>query len=170
MRGKRLLVAALCATVLWAAPVRPARAQILSGIVGAGAGTAAGGYLTLSYIVARAQTGHYLHDAHDLFGWTSAPVLIGAATGATLGALSPARLWTSVIFGTGGALIGIPIGMFVGARVSDRAEAKWAGGAIGAGAAMTVGFLFGVFSPQERLVPKPLRTAAVVPIGFTVRF
>jgi hypothetical protein len=170
MGGKRLLIVAVGAAVLLGSVSRPARGQILSGAVGAAAGTAAGGYLTLSFIVARAQTGHYLHDFHDLYGWTSAPVLIGAATGTALGIWSPPRLWTSVMFGTGGAVVGIPIGMFIGTKLSDRPEAKWAGGAIGAGAGMTLGFLFGVFSPQEKLVPKPLRSAAVVPVAFSIHF
>ena len=170
MGGKRLLQAVCLVTTLCAARVQPAQAQILSGIVGAGAGTAAGGYLSLSIIVARAQRGHYLHDFGEIFGWTSAPVLIGAATGTGLGIASPPRLWTSVIFGTGGALLGIPIGMIAGTALSERPEAKWAGGAIGAGVGMTLGFVFGVLSPQEKLVPKPLREAAVVPIGFTIHF
>jgi hypothetical protein len=170
MGGKRLLQAVCLVATLCAFRTAPAQSQIISGIVGAGAGTAAGGYLSLSIIVARAQRGHYLHDFGDIFGWTSAPVLVGAATGTALGVWSPPRLWTSVIFGTGGAVVGIPVGMFVGTALSERPEAKWAGGAIGAGVGMTLGFLFGVLSPQEKLVPKPLREAAAVPIGFSIHF
>ena len=109
MGGRRLLQAVCLVTTLCAVRAPAAQAQILSGAVGAVAGTAAGGYLSLSIIVARAQRGHYLHDFEDIFGWNSAPVLVGAATGGTLGILSPPRLWTSVIFGTGGAVVGIPV-------------------------------------------------------------
>jgi hypothetical protein len=170
MGGRRLLLAAFLATTFCVVRVPATEAQILSGAVGAVAGTAAGGYLSLSIIVARAQRGHYLHDFEEIFGWTSAPVLIGAATGTALGIASPPRLWTSVFFGTGGAILGVPIGMLAGTALSDRPEAKWAGGAIGAGVGMTLGFLFGVLSPQEKLVPKPLREASAVPIGFSIHF
>jgi hypothetical protein len=170
MGGRRLVLAAGLSALIIAGSNAPAHGQILSGAVGAAAGTAAGGYLTLSIVVARAQTGHYVHDVNELLSWTSVPVLVGAGTGMSLGIWSPPRLWTSVIFGTAGAFAGIPVGMFVGTRLSDRTEAKWAGGAIGAGVGMTAGFIFGVLAPQEKLVPKPLREAAVVPIGFTVHF
>jgi hypothetical protein len=170
MGGRRLILAACTIATLLAGRAPTAQAQIVSGAVGAVAGTAAGGYLALSLVVARAQRGHYLHDFGDIYGLTSVPVLVGAGTGTTLGILSPPRLWTSVVFGTGGAVLGIPIGMFMGTALSDRPEAKWAGGAIGAGVGMTLGFLFGVLTPQERLVPKPLRQASAVPIGFSIHF
>ena len=170
MGGRRLVQAVCLAATLSAVRAPGAEAQILSGAVGAVAGTAAGGYLSLSIIVARAQRGHYLHDFEDIYGWNSVPVLVGAATGGTLGILSPPRLWTSVFFGTAGAVVGVPVGMVIGTALSERPEAKWAGGAIGAGVGMTLGFLFGVLSPQEKLVPKPLREASAVPIGFTIHF
>ena len=170
MGAKRLVVAAFCATMFLGSSSSQAPAQILSGVVGAATGTAAGGYLTLAWVVARANTGHYLHDFHDLYGWTSFPVLIGAATGTALGIASPERLWTSVMFGSGGALLGVPVGMAIGTSISERPEAKWAGGAIGGGVGMTLVFLAGVAFAQPKWVPKPLRSAAVVPVSFSVHF
>ncbi|HSL69225.1 MAG TPA: hypothetical protein VK864_03245 [Longimicrobiales bacterium] len=166
--GRTCAVLFAAALLSGTAPV--ARAQVLSTAVGTVAGTAAGGYVTLSIIVARAQTGHYLHEFSDVLGWTSTPVLIGAITGASVGFWWPDRLWSGFAFGAGGTAIGIPIGMVVGMALSDRPEAKWAGGAIGAGAGMAFGAIYGVLRPEPSLVPKAFRNSVNVPIAFSFRF
>lgn len=167
-RSKTLLFALALAGLPISA--RPADAQILTGAIGAVAGTATGGYITLSLIVLRAQTGHYLHDMHDLFSWTSLPVLIGAGTGTTVGIADPDRLWTGMVYGTAGTIAGTGIGYIVGRRMTDRPEGKWAGAAIGAGVGMTIGSLWGTFFPNRKILPEEIRSTSSVPIGFTIRF
>ncbi len=148
----------------------PADAQILTGLGGAAIGTATGGYITLSLVVARAQRGHYLHDFEDVFSWTSFPVLIGAGMGTTVGIVAPDRLWTGFIYGAGGTAVGTGIGWIVGEMMTERPEGKWAGAAIGAGVGMTIGSIWGTFWPQKSLLPDRVRSTAVVPIGFSIRF
>lgn len=166
----RTLLSLAAAAVLSAAPGSRAEAQVLTGLFGAAAGTAAGGYITLTIVVARAQTGHYLHEVSDLFGWTSLPVLIGAATGATLGVVDQDRLWTGFIVGAGGTAIGTGVGAITGATISERPEGKWAGAAIGAGVGMALGSIVGAIWPQPKLIPKELRRLTVVPVRITVPF
>jgi hypothetical protein len=171
--GTRRLGLSLAAASLFAASTQaPARAsaQVLSGIVGTAAGVAGGGYITLGIVVARAQFGHYLHDYYELFDWKSLPIVIGAGTGLTLGVWQPERLWSGLIVGSIGTAAGVGIGYVVGDLISERPEGKWAGAAIGGGVGMTVGALVGILHVQERLVPEEVRNAAVVPIGFRLRF
>lgn len=167
---KRVLLTIAGAAVLTAPAAQRADAQVLTGLFGAVAGTAAGGYITLSIVVARAQTGHYLHEVRDLFGWTSLPVIVGAATGVTVGIADPNRLWTGFIVGAAGTAVGTGLGAVVGAAISERPEGKWAGAAIGAGAGMALGSLAGIIWPQPDLIPRELRRAAVIPVRITVPF
>jgi hypothetical protein len=156
------------AALLCGSSARAADAQILTGILGFGAGTAAGGYITLSIVVARAQTGHYLHDPRDLFGWTSLPVLAGGITGGALGVADPDRLWTGTLLGAAGTAVGAGVGGILGAVISERPEGKWAGAAIGAGAGMTLGFLIGAIWPQPDWIPREVRQLSVVPVTIRV--
>lgn len=162
----------LAAAVLAATVVLPARAegQVVSGAVGAIGGIGAGGYVTLAVVVLRAQYGHYLHDAEDLLGWNSVPVLLGAATGTAVGVWDADRMVTGFAYGAGGALIGGTIGYLIGPKIWKRPEGKWAGGAIGAGAGMAAGYFFGVFNPQKGIAPGFLGNSdkAVIPINVTI--
>ena len=166
---KRWAGVLVLAALLGGVAPRPAQAQVLSGAVGALAGTAAGGYITLSIVVARAQFGHYLHDYYDLFDWKSVPIIAGAATGTAVGILQPSRLWSGFIFGAGGTALGAGIGFVVGNAVTDLPEGKWAGAAIGAGAGMAIGTIVGLLLPQDQIVPDEVREVAVVPITFRIR-
>jgi len=165
---KRLVLSICCAALLVAGP-RPAQSQVLTGAIGAGAGLAAGGYITLSIVVARAQFGHYLHDASELLGWHSTPVLVGVGTGTTVGVLYPDRLVTGAIYGGSGTIIGGLAGAAIGKLVSNRPEGPWAGAAIGAGAGMAIGSLIGILIPKKDVAPEDV-SASAVPIGFRVRF
>ncbi|MEX2284932.1 MAG: hypothetical protein WEE89_20765 [Gemmatimonadota bacterium] len=165
---RKFALAGVCAALV--ATAKPADAQILTGLVGAASGTATGGYITLSLVVARAQAGHYLHDFQDLFGWTSFPVIIGAATGTTVGIVAPDRLWSGFIYGAAGTAAGTGIGFVVGRTVTTRPEGKWAGAAIGAGAGMAIGSILGIIWPRENLLPDEVRNTSVVPVSFTIRF
>lgn len=146
---------------------RAAKAQVWTGAFGAAAGTLSGGYITLSIVVARAQTGHYLHEMQDIFGWTALPVLIGGSTGAALGYWEPDRLMTGFVYGSAGAVAGGVVGYIIGLKVSDRPEAKWAGGAIGAGAGMAIGSTLGVLMPKSNLNPFK-KNDTVVPIAIRI--
>lgn len=165
----RNLLAASAVAITLALPAR-ADAQVLSGAVGAVGGIGAGGYVTLAVVVARAQYGHYLHDANDLLGWNSVPVLLGAATGTAVGVWDADRMVTGFIYGAGGALIGGSIGYLLGPMIWKRPEGKWAGGAIGAGAGMAAGYFLGVFIPQKGIAPGFLGNSdkAVVPINVKI--
>lgn len=166
---------ALClAASLSAASTRTADAQVLSGLFGAGVGTAAGGYITLSIVVARAQFGHYLHDFNDLFDWKSLPILIGATAGTGVGIAQPERMFTGFIYASAATVVGGTLGFVGGAVLSKRPEAKWAWSAIGAGTGMAIGSMLGTFAPNKQLVedviPGWLRNNSAVPIGVTIRF
>lgn len=165
----RRLVLAVCFAVSLAGAARPAQGQILTGAIGAFAGLAGGGYVTLSIVVARAQFGHYLHDASELLGWHSTPVLIGVGTGTAVGVLYPDRLVTGAIYGGGGTVLGALAGAAIGKLVSERPEGPWAGAAIGAGAGMAIGTLIGILVPKEDVAPEDIRASAV-PIGFRISF
>ena len=171
---RKFALALSLALLLGSGTARPAPAQVLSGLFGAGVGTAAGGYITLSIVVARAQAGHYLHDFNDLFDWKSLPIVIGAAAGTGVGIAQPDRMFTGFIYGASGTVIGGTLGFLGGAALSKRPEAKWAWSAIGAGTGMAIGSMLGTFSPNQKLVddviPGWLRNNSSVPIGVTIRF
>ena len=147
---------------------RPAQGQIASGALGALAGLTSGGYATLAVVVARAQYGHYLHDADDLLGWNSVPVLMGVGIGTAVGVWDEDRMITGFAYGAGGAAIGGALGFVIGPQIWKRPEGKWAGGAIGAGAGMVAGYFLGVLMPQEGIAPGFLRSNSAIPISVTI--
>lgn len=163
----RNLLAALVLTAALGTP-RAAHAQLASGAVGALAGLTSGGYATLAVVVARAQFGHYLHDAEDLLGWNSVPVLLGVSIGTAVGVWDADRMITGFAYGAGGALVGGTIGFVVGPKIWPRPEGKWAGGAIGAGVGMATGYFLGVLIPQKDIAPGFLRNSSAVPISVTI--
>ena len=165
-RGRRFLTALALAVAL--SQTRPADAQVLSGAVGGLAGITSGGYITLAVVVLRAQYGHYLHDASDLFGWQSAPVLLGAGVGTAVGVWDADRMVTGFAYGAAGAALGAGIGFLVGPAIWKRPEGKWAGGAIGAGLGMAAGYFLGVLLPRDDLTPEFLKRTSAVPIGVTI--
>jgi uncharacterized membrane protein YccC len=166
MKKRNLLTVVILAATL--SNARPADAQFLSGAVGGIAGIGAGGYVTLAVVVLRAQYGHYLHDAEDLLGWHSLPVILGAAVGTSVGVWDADRMVTGFAYGAGGALVGGAVGYLVGPLLWKRPEGKWAGAAIGAGAGMAAGYFLGVFNPRENIAPGFLREASVVPISLKI--
>jgi hypothetical protein len=169
VRFRKVLTATAFALVL-VGSARPAQGQqVLSGAVGAFAGVTSGGYVTLAVVVARAQYGHYLHDAQDLLGWQSVPVLLGAAVGGAVGVWDADRMMTGWTYGAGGTLVGGTIGYLVGPLIWKRPEGKWAGAAIGAGAGMAAGYFIGVFNPRSDFTPGFLKSdKSVVPISITL--
>lgn len=166
MKKRNLLTAVVLAVTLGTA--RPADAQFAAGAVGALGGIGAGGYVTLAVVVLRAQYGHYLHDAEELLGWHSVPVILGAGVGTAVGVWDADRMVTGFAYGAGGAVLGGAVGYLVGPLIWKRPEGKWAGAAIGAGAGMAAGYFLGVFYPRENIAPGFLRENSVVPISVTI--
>ena len=167
---KKLTAVILLSAALTFGSGRAAHAQLWTAALGGLAGTMSGGYITLSIVVARAQMGHYLHEAHDILDWKGLPVLIGGSTGAALGFWAPDRLGTGFVYGSAGALAGGTAGFLIGMAVSDRAEGKWAGGAIGAGLGMAIGSSLGVFFPAKAFDPTGRRSSTVIPVMYQIRF
>ncbi len=174
-RTGRLGVLTLAAALLIGG-VAPARAQIadrlLPTALGGAAGLAAGGFITMGVIVAKARAGHYTESTRDVLGWESVPVLVGIGAGATLGALDERRLRGSVYYGAGGFALGWGIGWLVGGRVWEPPEGKWAGAAIGGAAGLAIGGIAGMIFPPGGGGggSTPAAAAARVPIGIRIRF
>jgi hypothetical protein len=155
---------------------RPARVQAqeknigmaaLGGVAGAGSG----GYIAISVIVAESRAGKYMHSMKDALGWRSAPVLIGGVTGVVVGATSPDRLLRTMLYGSIGTLAGTGLGVVAGKLAWEGPEAKWAGGAIGAGIGMAIGSSLGLFLPQDKDEGEPGTAAALrIPLSFTIHF
>jgi hypothetical protein len=146
----RLCTALLIALALLApAPLeaQDPQSRALATTLGAVSGFAAGGYLTLTVIVAESRAGRYVHDVDDVLGWRSAPVLIGALAGAGLGFYSPERLQGAAVFGAAGLGVGALAGLAIGSAIWDPPEGRWAGAAIGAGIGLVIGNVIGVLNP-----------------------
>ena len=154
-----------------------AQKNIPTALVGGAAGAASGGYIAISVIVAESRAGEYMHSYADALGWRSAPVLIGGLTGTALGLYDPDRLWRTMLYGTVGTVGGLGAGVALGQVLWDGPEAKWAGGAIGAGLGMAIGSSLGLLLPlkdkdEDNNVPAALRAerSVRVPVFFTIRF
>jgi hypothetical protein len=143
-------------------------AALLGGFAGAGSG----GYIAISLIVAESRAGKFVDSVDDVLGWRSAPVLIGGVTGVVVGATDPDRLIRTVVYGSAGTLAGTGIGAVIGKIVWDGPEAKWAGGAIGAGIGMAIGSSLGLFLPMKDDNNDTGSAAAAtrIPVSFTLRF
>lgn len=168
----------VAAFLLLPALLTPARAagqipesRVLATGIGAVAGVAGGGYVTLSVVVAESRRGHYVHDPKDLLGWRSLPVLGGAAIGGSLGFYSPERLEGAILYGAGGLGAGALLGLGVGSLVWKGREGKWAGAAIGAGIGLVLGNLYGVMNPPGALTTEDdLAAGAGVPLYIRIAF
>ncbi|HEX6694413.1 MAG TPA: hypothetical protein VF035_06960 [Longimicrobiales bacterium] len=149
-----------------------AQRSIPAAMVGGVAGAASGGYIAISVIVAESRTGKYLHSYQDALGWRSAPVLIGGTGGAIIGLTDPDRLWRTMLYGGAGTLAGVGVGVLAGQLIWEGPEAKWAGGAIGAGLGMAIGSTLGVFLPLKDKDEDSgqAQEPASIPIIFTFRF
>ncbi len=147
------------------------RGQVLAAGLGAATGMAAGGYITLSVVVAGSRTGHYVANISDVLGWGSIPVLAGGATGAALGWFDPPRLWGVMGYGAAGTVLGAALGALVGHLAWSPPEGKWAGAAIGAGLGLIAGSTIGVLYPIGHGGGGPLGlSGARVPIAVRVPF
>lgn len=150
-----------------------AQNRLLTTGVGGLAGLTAGGYVSLSIVVARARKGEYVYALNDVLGWGSVPVLVGAGTGAVLGYVDPPRLLRTVVGGTAGTLLGMGTGLIIGRSVWEPPEGKWAGAAIGAGAGLVLGSIVGILWPGGKGDDgggANTSRAAAVPVGVTLHF
>ncbi|MEO5510502.1 MAG: hypothetical protein ABIV28_02530 [Longimicrobiales bacterium] len=176
---RRLTTALTAVLLLGLASAKPheLRAQqrnIPAALAGGFVGAASGGYIAISVIVAESRAGKYIHSMKDALGWRSAPVLIGGVTGMVVGATDPDRLLRTVVYGSAGTVAGTGVGVVLGKIIWDGPEAKWAGGAIGAGLGMAIGSSLGLFLPLDHSdgtsQPAANAGAARIPITFTIRF
>jgi len=141
----RLIVATAIGSFGLLPTPHPAAAQTLPILAGVAGGAAAGGWTTIGMFIARARTGSFVFDAHDItqIRLETAPVLLFPVAGGLIGAQSPDRL-RAVGAGAGlGAVGGAVVGIGIGAWVGDSPEAKWAGGIIGSAVGIVVGGVIG---------------------------
>ncbi|HUH13432.1 MAG TPA: hypothetical protein VMK65_09995 [Longimicrobiales bacterium] len=142
---------------LGALPGRPTTAHaqdggsLLGAGVGAVSGLAAGGYITVAIVVARARfEDEYVFEIEDILDWESIPVIVGPAIGGVIGFFDPGRLYRSVLTGAGGMLVGAAVGLSAGHVYWDTVDGRWAGAAMGAGAGLAVGALVGlIWTPSD---------------------
>jgi hypothetical protein len=148
---KKLIL--FCCMLAFAATDSPAvvaqsiETRVLPAAGGVVLGAAGGGYITVSIIVLESRFGRYVHDIDDVLNWRSAPVVVGAVTGLTLGAYSPRHLESAVLYGAAGMLAGGVVGWGAGSLIWAPPEGRWAGAAIGAGFGLIAGNLYGVLNP-----------------------
>lgn len=143
-RGSRLLLAAaVCAACLGTAGPLTAQEQEAGSVLAAGAGglvgVVAGGYANLAIVVMKARFGRYPHSFEDAFGWESAPILIGGATGAAIGLLDRDLIIPWIIGGTTGFAAGAGVGYIYGQFAWGDSESRWANAAITSAVGMAIG-------------------------------
>lgn len=149
---------------------RPARAQdVPAAMLGAATGMVGGAYVSLGLVVARARMGHYLQDPRDVFGWNALPIVLGTATGATLGFVDPERLRHTILGGAAGAVVGGGLGTLIGHFIWERPAGRWAGFAIGTGTGLAAGALAGMLLPSDARESGGEPSAALVPIAIRIR-
>jgi len=142
-----------------------APAQVDSGMAGALAGTAGGGYVALAIVTAQALAGTYLYRP-DQADWQLTPIPIAAAAGAAIGASGWDRLGESSMYGGIGFAAGTALGALVGHAAGNDSEDTWSGAIIGGAAGLLVGVALGAatWEPDAPSGPagEPLR--AVTPL------
>lgn len=102
-------------------------------------GVVAGGYANVAIVVLKARYGYYPHSFEDAFGWESAPVLIGGATGAAIGLLDRDLIIPWIIGGTTGFGVGAGVGYVYGQFAWGDSESRWANAAITSAVGMAIG-------------------------------
>ena len=151
----------------------PARAQgsILGAAVGAGTGLAAGGYITVAIVVARARfEDEYVFEIEDILDWESIPVLVGPTTAGVIGFFDDERLYRSVIGGTSGLVAGAGIGLMLGHWYWRTPDGRWAGAAIWAGAGLAMGALTGLVWPSGSDDEPGSPSASGIPLTVRIPF
>lgn len=146
---RSISVALLLVAVPAGAAAQRLESRLAATGVGAVAGVAGGGYISLSIIVAESRVGRYVHDFRDVLGWRSVPVIAGGAIGAGVGAISPRRLEAAILYGAIGLGAGALAGIGVGSVFWEPPEGRWAGAAIGAGVGLMVGNMLGILYPYR---------------------
>jgi hypothetical protein len=146
------------------------QSRIVPALLGGVAGIAGGGYIALATVVLESRFGRYIHDEKDFFGWHSVPVLAGATIGTAVGLWDPDRLYRTVLFGAAGFGAGIGLGVAAGDLFGETPEARWAGGAIGAGIGLIIGNTLGIVLPSDagpaQVNTQEVRVPVVVRIPF----
>lgn len=138
-----MFAAAMLATCLGTTGPLAAQEEEAGSVLAAGAGglvgVVAGGYANLAIVVLKARYGRYPHSFDDAFGWESAPILIGGATGAAIGLLDRDLIVPWIIGGTTGFAAGVGAGVLYGQFAWGDSESRWANAAITAAVGMAIG-------------------------------
>lgn len=116
-----------------------AAGSVLAAGAGGLIGVVAGGYTNLAIVVLKARFGDYPHSFGDAFGLESTPILIGGATGATIGLLDSDVLLPWVLGGAAGLAAGTGAGYLYGQLAWGDPESRWANAAVGAAIGMALG-------------------------------
>lgn len=149
------------------------RAQnYLTGVLGAGVGLAAGGYLTVGVAVAKSRTGDYVDSTGDILGWETVPVIAGLSVGGAIGLWDAQRLWSTMIGGTVGGAVGTGAGILIGNMVWGDSTGRWAGGVMGGAAGLAVGSLVGLAlgGGGDADGADPEVGARGIPVGISIPF
>jgi hypothetical protein len=154
---------ALTATEPTTVVAQSLESRVLPAAGGAVLGAAGGGYITVSIIVLESRFRRYVHDIDDVLNWRSAPIVVGAVTGMTLGAYSPRHLESAVLYGAAGMLAGGVVGWGAGSLIWEPPEGRWAGATIGAGLGLIAGNVLGVLNPV-RGSDRPRPSNAGIPV------
>lgn len=171
MKAVRRLIPVLLFIAPMSLSAQQPQSRALATSLGVLAGSAGGGYVTVSVVVLEARLGRYIHDVDDVLGWRSAPFIIGALAGGGLGFYSPERLQGAVVYGAGGLAVGGLAGLLIGQQLWEPPEGRWAGAAIGAGAGLVIGNAIGIFAPLNIFTePDDARSVETtgVPIVFRI--
>lgn len=147
---RRLIVAANISLVLAAPAI--AGAQLTSGLAGGLLGMTGGGYVTLALVTAQTRAGEY-HFRRDQLGWHLAPIPLGAAAGAALGASGSERLLRSLGYGAVGLAAGSALGALAGTALWSDAEGQWAGGIMGGALGLMAGAALGAATWEGSAAP-----------------
>ncbi|MFQ5538662.1 MAG: hypothetical protein ACE5GJ_14590 [Gemmatimonadota bacterium] len=124
---------------------RPAAAQTGDAVLGGFLGAGGGAFVTAGLIAGDALRGRYILNPGDL-GWRMAPVPLGAAVGAFMGARNGRRLHSSLAWGTGGWVLGMAGGALAGALLEGSEEAVWTGVLVGGAVGLVAGSVAGALA------------------------
>lgn len=168
---RRISIAVALAASMCIPPTR-APAQVLPAVTGAAGGAVAGLVVTLGVVVARATfQSHYLESVGELVGVTGSPMIVLPAAGLALGWGDGDLLAATGVGAAVGLALGAVGGAALGALLSRRPEAPWAGGEMGAAVGLLTGALVaGILHATAEDGDTGPNARSGVPVGIRLRF